>query len=401
MSFSTIFAAILLMGWLGSRIAKRIGLPQVLGMLAAGIILGIVLKQEMPPSLAGVEPFLKSFALIVILLRAGLGINRKVLKQTGLTAILMAAIPCLVEAGALLLAFRYLFNFPFAIAGMSAFMLSAVSPAVIVPSMLNLKELGYGANKQVPTIILAGASLDDVFAITLFSVFVRIYGGGKGLGVSDLLHIPYSIVMGILLGLVFGSLLVWFFHKVKQIRATEKVIVLLALCMVMIEVGDSIHIASFLGAMTLGYILFEKANSIAVEVSLKLSKIWIFAELVLFVLIGISLNPMHIVSAGWKGPVLILFGLMARSCGVLLATAFSHLNRNERLFCVISYLPKATVQAALGSIPLAMGIPEGGLILAMAVLSITLSAPLGLILINRFGRQLLSSPTSHTGPALL
>ena len=389
MSFSTVFAAILLMGWLGSRLAGRLGLPQVLGMLASGILLGLLLEQRLPPSLAGVEPFLKTLALLVILLRAGLGINRKILKQTGITSLLMAALPCLAEGSILFFAFRGIFHFPYAVSGMAAFMLSAVSPAVIVPSMLNLKEMGYGTNKQVPTIVLAGASLDDVFAITMFSVFSRIYSGGRNFGASDLLQIPFSIIMGILLGLGFGFFIVWFFHKIKQIRATEKIIVLLGLCLVMIEIGDHYQIASFLGAMTIGYILFERQNKIAAEISAKLGKIWIFAEIVLFVLIGMSLNPASLKEAGLKGLLVICIGLMARSAGVLLATAFSRLNRREKLFCVISYLPKATVQAALGSIPLAMGVAEGGVILALAVMSICLSAPLGLILIKRYGHRLL------------
>jgi len=390
MSFSVIFAVILLSGWLGSRLAGRLGLPQVLGMLGAGILLGLVLEQRVPPVLAGIEPFLKSFALLVILLRAGLGINRKILKQTGISALLMAALPCLAEGVTLYFVFQLIFNFPPAVAGMSAFMLSAVSPAVIVPSMLNLKELGYGANKQVPTIVLAGASLDDVFAITLFSVFLRIHQGGGQLATSDLLHIPGSIVMGTLLGLVFGFFLVWFFRKVKRIRATEKVIVLIGLCLVMIEIGDYYQIASFLGAMTIGYVLFEKENKIAKEVSGKLTKIWIFAEIVLFVLIGVGLHPAHLKEVGWKGLLVIVLGLLARSVGVMLATIFSRLNRREKLFCVIAYLPKATVQAALGSVPLAMGVTEGGAILAMAVMSIFISAPLGVILIKYFGPQLLA-----------
>lgn len=391
MSFSTTFAAILLLGWLGSRLANRAAIPHVLGMLIAGILFGIAINQQMPQSLAAVEPFLKSFALIVILLRAGLGINRKTLKQTSLTAILLSAIPCLLEGTFLFFAFQHIFGFSYAVAGMSAFLLSAVSPAVIVPSMLNLKELGYGANKQVPTLVLAGASLDDVFAITLFGVFLRIYQGGASFGFGDLLRVPYSILMGVLLGVCFGFLIVQLFRRVKQIRATEKVIVLLGLCLVMIELGDSIQIASFLGAMTIGYILFEKENRIAHEIANKLSKIWIFAEIVLFVLIGMSLNPKYLQEAGFKGLLLIISGLLARSIGVMIATMGSKLNRKERLFCVISYLPKATVQAALGSIPLSMGVADGNLILAIAVMSICVSAPLGLVLIRRFGPSLLGS----------
>ncbi len=394
MSFSTIFASILLLGWLGGRLAKRAGLPSVLGMLLAGILLGSFLNRNLPSSLVAVEPFLKNFALLVILLRAGLGINRKILKQTGVTAILMAGVPCLIEGTALYFSFRYLFSFPVPIAGMTAFMLAAVSPAVIVPSMLNLKELGYGANKQVPTVILAGASLDDVFAITLFSIFSRMYTEGSGFAYRELIHIPWSIIAGIGIGLALGFLLLMLFRQIKQIRATEKVIVLLALSLVMVEMGDHIQIASLLGAMTVGYVLFERENAIAKEVASKLSKIWVFAEILLFVLIGLSLNPAFILKAGWKGLLVIIMGLGARSIGVVIATAFSKLNRREKLFCVFAYLPKATVQAALGTIPLALGVPDGELILAIAVMAICVSAPLGLILINRCGTRLLCHPQS-------
>jgi NhaP-type Na+/H+ or K+/H+ antiporter len=390
LSFSVIFATILLCGWLAGRFAARLRVPQVLGMLLAGIIITRIFGSHIPESLAAIQPFLKNFALIVILLRAGLGINRRILKQTGKVAVLMAAVPCLIEGTALYFGFRYLFRFPADVAGMSAFMLAAVSPAVVVPSMLNLKQLGYGANKQVPTIVLAGASLDDVFAITMFSIFVRMYSTGSGMDMLQILRIPYSILMGAGVGVLFGLLLIWLFKRIKQFRATEKLIVLIGLCLVMIELGEHLHIASFLAAMTVGYMLFERAYNTAKEMASKLSKLWIFAEIILFVLIGMSLNPAYLLEAGAKGVLIVLWGLLFRSFGVVLATIGSGLNRRERLFCVLAYLPKATVQAALGTIPLALGVPQGQLILAIAVMAIAISAPLGLILINTFGHRLLA-----------
>ncbi|MDZ4183318.1 MAG: cation:proton antiporter, partial [Candidatus Cloacimonadaceae bacterium] len=329
-----------------------LSLPAVIGMIFAGILIGVCFGGLIPQSLYGVEPFLKSMALIIILLRAGLGINRKMLQKTGKTALLLSFVPCMFEGITLMLAFHYLMGFSFEVAGIAAFMLSAVSPAVIVPSMLDLKERGYGANKQVPTLILAGASVDDVFAITMFSIFLKLQLSGQRNLTADLLHIPYSIGMGILLGLVLGFLLVKFYrHYYHKIRATEKVLVLLGLCLVLVEFGDMIQIASLLGAMTIGYVLFERENRVAKEISQKLSKLWIFAEIVLFVLIGISLKPSSVVDAGWKSLAIIFIGLAARSVGVILATAFSKLNKREKLFCVIAFLPKATVQAALGSVP--------------------------------------------------
>lgn len=390
MTFSVVFATILLFGWFAGRLAQRAKLPQVLGMLLAGVGIAQLYGSGIPQSLIQVQPFLKNFALIVILLRAGLGINRKILKQTGRVSILMAAIPCLIEGTALYFGLRYLFSFPTEIAGMTAFMLAAVSPAVVVPSMLNLKEQGFGANKQVPTIVLAGASLDDVFAITMFSIFVRMYSTGNSMDYLQILRIPYSILMGAGVGVVFGFLLIWLFNRIKQFRATEKLIVLIGLCLVMIELGEHLHTASFLAAMTVGYMLFERANKTAKEMASKLSKLWIFAEIILFVSIGMSLNPAYILEAGAKGVLVILWGLLFRSFAVFLATIGSGLNKKERLFCVFAYLPKATVQAALGSIPLALGVPQGQLILAIAVMAIAISAPLGLILINTCGTKLLA-----------
>jgi len=391
MTFSMIFALILLCGWGGGKLAKLTHIPPIAGMLISGILLGSLLSGHIPKALWEIEPFLKNLALIVILLRAGLGINRKMLAKIGKTALLMSIIPCICEGIAIMFAARAIFGFSYPVAGLTGFMLAAVSPAVIIPSMLELKDRGMGKKKEVPTIILAGASADDVIAITFFSIFVRLSQTGEGMRAMDLLIIPYSVLGGILVGLIFGYLLIRFFaHYDTRIRATEKTIVLLGLCLVLVEFGSKIHIASLLGAMTVGFLIYEKENRIAKEVAQKLSKIWIVAEIILFVLIGLSVDPGLMLSAGLKGLLLIAIGLVFRSLGVVLATASSNLNRREKLFCVIAYLPKATVQAALGSVPLAMGLPEGKLILALAVLAILTTAPLALFLINRYGDRLLS-----------
>lgn len=389
MSFSLIFAVILLFGWGGGRLMKYLGLPPVLGMILGGVLISLLFGAKVPSSLWGVESFLKSLALIVILLRAGLGINRKMLLQNSKTVILMSFLPCLIEAATLCYALMHIFSFSFTVAGLTAFMLAAVSPAIIVPSMLDLREKGYGARKQVPTIILAGASVDNVLAITLFYLFIEHFKSGLGYGFKDLAHIPFAIGLGIGIGLIAGLVLVWFFRKLKVIRATEKVIILLGLCLVLLELGDMIHIAALLGAMTVGYVLFEKENQIAHEMAAKLNKIWVLAEIILFVLIGMSLNPSLLRQVGWKGLLVIFIGLGFKTLGVILATAFSPLNKREKAFCIMAYLPKATVQAALGSIPLSLGMPEGATILALAVLAILVTGPLGMLLVNKYGARLL------------
>ncbi len=391
MSLSLIITIIVLGGWLSSKAFTKIKLPHILGMLIWGLVISALWKDKIPASLNEVTPFFKSLALIVILLRAGLGINRKMLNKIGLPAVLMGFIPCLVEATGLTFAFKFLMDWSYGVSALTAFMLAAVSPAVVVPTMLNLKELGHGAKKEVPTLILAGASLDDVIAFTFFTLSLGFVTTGGSSITKSLLSIPYAIVLGVLGGVILGFLILKIFkHSLMKIQSTERVILLMALSFLFLEFGNWIHIAALLGTMTTGFIIFEYENEIAKELSNKLSKWWLIAEIILFVLIGINVDPKYIVSAGFKGLGIISIGLLCRSIGVLIATAFSDLNKKEKLFCVLAYLPKATVQAALGSVPLAMGVAEGEMILAIAVLAIMVTAPVGLLLIQIFGKRLLA-----------
>lgn len=391
MPFNLLVVLILLGGWLFGRLFFRIGLPTVLGMVVWGMCMGMLWRNSIPPILFQLEPYLKSFALIVILLRAGLGINKNTLQKAGITAGLMTFVPCIIEGAALTILFHLIFDFSWAVSGLTAFMLAAVSPAVIVPSMLKLKEKGYGRKNEVPTIILAGASADDVFAITIFSVFLQMATTGNVALGKIFLAIPLSLVLGIVPGVIIGLLLVIFFRKkLTSIRATEKALVLLMVAVVLVQIGDWVHSAALLGVMTIGFILLEKEERVAHELSQKLSKVWVVAEIILFVLIGISVDPKVAWGAGLKGIVVITIGLVFRSAGVLIATSWSDLSLKERLFCVVAYLPKATVQAALGGVALANGIAEGNTILAIAVLSIMFTAPLGLIGIKVTGDKLLS-----------
>ncbi len=386
-----LFVVIMLLGgWFMGKLFTRLKLPSVLGMLIWGILFSYCFKGQIPAIVDSGEPFLKSFALIVILLRAGLGISKTTLKKVGFTALLMSFIPCLLEGFTLLFLFHYIFDFSYTTAGLTAFMLSAVSPAVIVPSMLEIKAKGIGKRKDVPTIVLAGASIDDVFAITLFSLFLSLISKTNLQIGKIILSIPLSIVLGIVPGLIVGYFLIYYFKKRAQhIKSTEQTLILLTISMLLVRVGDLLHSAALLGIMTVGFIILEKANDIAHDLANKLAHIWVFAEIILFVLIGLSVDVKVAYSSGLKGLFVISLGLLARSLGVWLATQFSDLNKKERLFCVFAYLPKATVQAALGSVALKIGLAEGEVILALAVLAILFTAPLGLILIKVFTPKLL------------
>lgn len=390
MSISLMIAIIVMGGWGFSRVFQRIKAPSILGMLLWGIAVNKLWNVHIPSALWDMAPFFTSLALIVILLRAGLGINRAMLRKTGISAILMGFVPCLVEALGLTFSFYYLMGFSWIIAAMSAFILSAVSPAVVVPSMLNLKASGYGKKKQIPTLVLAGASVDDVVAFSLFTICLNMAQVHSANIQENLLKIPLSLLGGVLAGTILGFALIKFYRlTMNKLRATERLLILIALSFFLLELGTPLGIAALLGTMTMGFIIFEKETKIAHELSDKLVKWWIIAEVILFVLIGMKVETTYIWEAGFKGLAAIVIGLVFRSLGVIIATAFSKLNKREKAFCVIAYIPKATVQAALGAVPLSMGIPHGHVILAVAVISILFTAPLGLFLIQVFGKRLL------------
>ena len=390
MNLGILFFLILFGGWAAGRLTQRIKLPAVLGMVLVGVAIGYSFGNNLPASLNESSGFLKTLALIIILLKAGLGISRSTLNRAGLSALLMTFIPCIFEGAALTVILNYLFGFDWAVAGLTGFMLAAVSPAVVVPSMLELQSKGYGQKNAVPTIVLAGASVDDVFAITLFSVCLGLATAEQSVSISSaVLAIPVSIIAGLLPGIIIGLFLAWLFKRSKM-PVIEKVLILLTVAVAMVEIGEMIESAALLGVMTVGFLLLERAESSAVELSRQFGKIWFFAQILLFVLIGMSVNIEVALGAGFTGLMAIAGGLAFRSIGVLIATQFSKLSFKERIFCVIAYCPKATVQAALGGAALAAGLPEGELILALAVLAIVFTAPLGLIGINVFGTKLLS-----------
>lgn len=261
---------------------------------------------------------------------------------------------------------------------MLGFIIAAVSPAVVVPQMLNLKNKGFGKNKEVPTLVLAGASIDDVFAITIFGIFLTAGTGNDGNVFLLLMKAPLSIVLGIVTGLIVGLLMVSFFRRF-HLRDTRKVIYFMIVAILFYEVSNYLPIASLLGIMAIGFVILEKEDDLAYRLSMKFDKIWILAEIVLFVLVGAQVNIYILFDAGLTGLAIITIGLLMRSAGVLISLAGSNFSKKEKAFCVIAYTPKATVQAAIGAIPLTMGIASGEWILAVAVLAIVITAPLGAI----------------------
>ncbi|MFZ5969427.1 MAG: cation:proton antiporter [Bacillota bacterium] len=387
---------IILLGLAFNRVFDKLKLPGLLGMLILGILMGPYVLDFISKDILRISSELRKLALIVILLRAGLGIKKETLNKVGIPALKMSCIPGLFEGFAIMFVSSYLLGITRIEAGMLGFIIAAVSPAVVVPSMLSFIHRKMGAAKGIPTLILAGASIDDVFAITLFSTFLGLYGGSSVNIARKILDIPISILLGILLGVVIAISIVMVFQNF-HIRDTKKALIILGVAIVFTSLEDAlkdiIPIASLLGVMTIGFIILEKYPKVANRLSEKFNKIWIFAELLLFVLVGAQVNIYVTADAGLMGLAIISIGLVARSIGVLISVARTDLNWKERFFCVFAYIPKATVQAAIGAVPLAAGVPSGDLILAISVLSIIITAPLGAIAIKITGEKWLTADT--------
>ncbi|WP_439183745.1 cation:proton antiporter domain-containing protein [Carboxylicivirga taeanensis] len=379
-------------------------LPGILGLIVAGVVVGPGVLNVVDPEVGRLLKELKTAALIVILIRAGLGINRQTLHKVGRPAINMSFIPGVIEGSIVMAAAHFLFDFSWVEGGILGFVIAAVSPAVVVPAMLDLKEKGFGKKKEVPTLVLAGASVDDVFAITIFSVFIGL-AAGTSINIGHLIwSVPAGIALGALLGLALGWGLVWFFKKF-HIRDTKKVIIFMIVAVVFYElteleaVKSVIPLAGLLGIMAIGFIILERYSKLAKRLAAKFNKVWVLSEILLFVYIGteVQINQLDTSIVG-LGIGILLLGLTARSIGVWLSLVGSGLNHKEKLFCVIAYWPKATVQAAIGAVPLTLiqegklgdvPIETGQVILAMAVLSIVTTAPVGAIGIKLFGPKLL------------
>ncbi|MDW7684324.1 MAG: cation:proton antiporter [Bacillota bacterium] len=381
---------IFFLGLAAKKLFEQFRLPGLVGLVFVGIATGPFVLNLLEPDFLVLSTQIRLLALIIILLRAGLGLDRHVLRRIGATALKMSVLPGIFEGLAVLVLARFLLGFSWIQGGILGFILAAVSPAVVVPSMLELRDRGLGMDKDVPLLILAGASIDDVFAITVFTAFM---GLATGMGHSSpflgFAMVPVEIAGGVLLGLLAGFILIHIFNHLSLHRI-EELAVITGAGIVVTLIGQAVSLAGLLGVMSMGYIFREKAENHAFHLENSLNKLWLVAQLFLFVLIGAAVNIRIAWHAGVMGLVIITGGLLFRSVGVFLATRGSGLNWNERKFCAAAYLPKATVQAAVGGLPLAAGVPGGEVMLAIAVLSIIITAPLGAVAINRFAPRLLT-----------
>ncbi len=385
-------ALILLLGLPVKRLFEKLRLPGLLGMLILGVIIGPHGLNLLQEDMLQISSDLRGIALIIILLRAGLGLNKDDLKSVGFPALKMSCIPGLIEGLFIAVASIYFLGFTFAQGGILGFIIAAVSPAVVVPSMLKLMENNIGTKKGVPTLILAGASIDDVFAITVFSAFLGLYSGsGMNIGIQ-LINIPISVLLGILAGVILGFVLIGIFKR-YHIRDTKKVLLILGVSILLNQLESilktRLNIASLLGVMTIGFVIIERLPNVGKRLSNKFNKLWVFAEILLFVLVGAQVDVNVALKAGGVGLILIVIGLIGRSIGVVISLLGTDYNWKERLFCIIAYIPKATVQAAMGAVPLSLGVESGDIILAISVLSILITAPLGAIGIHYSADKLL------------
>lgn len=391
---ATSIAIIILLAIIFNFIFEKIKLPGLLGMLILGIIIGPYGLNLINGDLLKIAPDLRKIALIIILLRAGLGIKKSDLKEIGRPAIKMSCIPGILEGFTIAFISTKLLGFTFIQGGILGFIIAAVSPAVVVPQMINLIDNKIGTNKSIPTLILAGASIDDVFAITILTSFLALYAGKSTNIASQLLQIPVSIILGIGLGLILGFAIIYLFKK-YSINDIKRILIVLAFSILLTTIEtvfkDKVLIASLLGVMTIGFILTEKLPKVATPLSHGLNKLWVFAEILLFVLVGAQVNISVAFSSGAIGIIIIFIGLIGRSIGVVISLIGTNLNIKEILFCVISYTPKATVQAAMGALPLSLGVASGDLILTISVLSILVTAPLGAIGIKVSSKSLLEA----------
>lgn len=385
-------ALIMLIGMASGYICHRLKLPGLLGMIITGIILGPYVLDLIDPSILNISADLRKIALIIILTRAGLTLDINDLKRVGRPAILMCFVPATFElAGMLLLAPRIL-GISLLEAAIMGAVVAAVSPAVVVPKMIKLIDEGYGTKKSIPQLILAGASVDDVYVIVLFSTFTGLAKGDR-VSAMSFINIPVSVVLGIALGIASGWFLAVYFKKV-HVRDTIKVIIVLSISFILVSAENAlstpITFSALIAVMFMGIALSRYRNETAVRLSGKFNRLWVGAEVVLFVLVGASVDIGYALSAG-AGAVILIFGvLIFRIAGVFVCLPGTNLNMKERLFCMLAYTPKATVQAAIGSVPLAMGLSCGSIVLTVAVLAILITAPLGAFMIDLTYKKLLS-----------
>ena len=388
LSISLILILGMFMGW----ICQKIKLPSLLGMLITCIVLGPYVLNLLDDSILGISAELRKIALIIILTRAGLGLDLSGLKKIGRPAVLMCFVPASFELIGMILLAPKLMGLTVLEAAIMGAVLAAVSPAVVVPRMVKLMDEGYGVNEGIPQLILAGASVDDVYVIVLFSTFVGMMQG-EGASILKFVNIPISIFLGIAIGLLIGVLLAYFFKKM-HIRDTSKVLIILSISFLLVVMEDKlstpITFSALIAIMFIGIGLQKKRKTVAKRLSVKYGKLWVAAEVFLFVLVGATVNIGYLGKVGVKALIVIIGALVFRMFGVFVCLLGTSLKRKERLFTMLAYTPKATVQAAIGGIPLALGFTCGDLVLTVAVLAIVLTAPLGAFAIDLSYKKLLN-----------
>ena len=375
LSISLILLVGMSVGWM----CKKIKLPSLLGMLVTGIVLGPYMLNLLDDSILGISAELRKIALIIILTRAGLGLDLSGLKKIGRPAVLMCFVPASLELLGILLIAPKLLGISMLEAAILGAVLAAVSPAVVVPRMVKLMEEGYGVREGIPQLILAGASVDDVYVIVLFSTFLGMIQG-ESASVIHFINIPISIFLGVGIGFLIGVILAYYFKKV-HIRDTSKVLIILSISLLLVVLEDHLTIpitfSALIAIMFIGIGLQKKREVVARRLSVKYGKLWVAAEVFLFVLVGATVNIGYLGKVGVKALVVIAVALIFRMFGVFLCLLGTSLDKKERLFAMMAYTPKATVQAAIGGIPLSLGLACGEIVLTVAVLAIVLTAPAG------------------------
>ena len=387
----TSIAMILLLGLLIGWLFNKIKLPSLLGMIVVGMILSPYALNLIDDSIVSISSELRQIALVIILTRAGLSLDIRDLKKVGRPAVLMCFIPACVEMIGTIIFAPILLGVTILEAAIMGSVMAAVSPAVIVPRMIKLMEEGYGTKKSIPQLILAGASVDDVFVIVVFSALTSWASVGE-VSAMSFMQIPISIVLGILLGMATGLLLTVFFKK-KHMRDSVKILIILSVSFLLLEAENSLEeiipISGLLAIMSMGIMIKQKYDILASRLSVKYNKLWLGAEVFLFVLVGATVDLKYVAVSGLAAAVLIVLALLFRMIGVALSLIRSDLNVKERVFCMVSYTPKATVQAAIGAIPLSMGLECGNIVLTVAVLAILITAPFGAICVDNLHKRLL------------
>ena len=388
----TSIAIILLLGLVVGWLFSKLKLPSLLGMIIVGIVLSPHCLNMVDNSIIAISGDLRQIALVIILTRAGLSLNLFDLKKVGRPAVLMCFVPACIEMIGTIIVAPILLRVSVLEAAIIGSVIAAVSPAVIVPRMIKLIDEGYGKEKSIPQLILAGASVDDVFVIVVFTALTTLASTGE-ISVASFMEIPISIFLGVLLGGFVGLVLVLFF-KQYHMRDSVKVLIILSVSFLLLELQNRLEgivsVSGLLAIMSMGIVIKQKYDVLAKRLSVKYNKLWLGAEIFLFVLVGIAVDINYASKAGIVGIILVIAALIFRIVGVSLSLMKTELNRKERLFCAIAYTPKATVQAAIGTIPMAMGLACGEIVLTVAVVSILLTAPFGAICVDNLYKKLLS-----------